>query len=327
MRNFKYHGVKTVEEAGVMLRKNPGKAKIIAGGTDLLGILKGEILPDYPDMVVDIGKISKLVGVSGNKNELLIGPLTKLEEVGSSDLIQKYYGVLSQAARSVASPQIRTMGTIGGNLCQSVRCWYFRAQGLGNPYICIRKGGDTCFAMMGDNRFHAIMKGGPCFAVCPSDTAAALLALDGKVKTYSANGKGRLIPVGELYSNSGSKLEADEIVSAIKVSGPPQDAHQSYQKFRLREAIDFAVVSVASVVVIENGTCKYARIVLGGVAPMPIRLVKAEEKMLGRLVDKINISDVAETALTDAEPMSHNGYKVEIAKTLIKRSILASMRK
>ncbi|MGA3207455.1 MAG: xanthine dehydrogenase family protein subunit M [Syntrophales bacterium] len=323
MRSFKYECPGSIEEATAIMKKNPGNIKIIAGGTDLLGILKGEIMPNYPDSVIDIGKIPGLDGVSGDKHELRIGALARLEKIGSSEVIRKYYGVLSEAARSVGSPQIRNMGTIGGNLCQGVRCWYYRAQGLGHPYTCIRKGGETCFAMTGDNRYHAIINGGPCFAVCPSDTATALLALDGKIRTYKSGSGGRIIPIKEFYSNQGNKLDADEIVVEIQIPGPPQGARHFYRKFRLRKAIDFAVVSVALIAATEDRVCRYARIVLGGVAPMPIRAVKAEEKVAGHRVDEINIADATEAALADAEPLSRNSYKVEIAKRMVGRAIMA----
>ncbi|MGA3207458.1 MAG: xanthine dehydrogenase family protein subunit M [Syntrophales bacterium] len=322
MKTFKHVNAKTTAEACTIMEKYKGQAKLIAGGMDLVGSLKDEIMPDYPQMVVNIKTIPGLDYVREDAGVLKIGALTKLSDIASSDVLKKRYQSLQQAAHAVASPQIRNMATIGGNLCQNVRCWYYRSpNSLGGRVFCLRKGGDTCYAQNGDNRYHAILKGGPCFAVYPSDTAVALTALKAKIVTARPRG-GRTIPIGKLYTQTGTILESDEMVKGIEIPKPKEGAQEKFIKFRLRSALDFAIVSVATVLVKEGEVCKEATIALGGVAPVPLRATKAEELIKGKPVNQEIVERVALTALEDAEPLSMNAYKVEIAKTCIKRAFL-----
>jgi len=322
MRSFTHINARTLEEACLLLDKYKGKAVLNAGGTDLLGVLKDEILPDYPGVVINIKTVSGLDGVTENDGGLTIGALVRLSDIVNSSLIKERYPALADAALSVATPQIRNAATIGGNLCQDVRCWYYRyPRHIGGPIQCLRKGSGPCLAVRGDNRYHAIMGGKRCFAVCPSDTAVALTALDASVVVTGLEGE-RRIAVAEFFSPLANGLKAGEVLKLIEIPAPSGPSTQRYLKFTLRKPVDFAIVSVAAVVAEEDGTCRNARIALGAVAPGPVRVQAAEEALLGKVIDEASAARAAETALAGAKPLSKNGYKIEIAKSLIKKALL-----
>jgi xanthine dehydrogenase YagS FAD-binding subunit len=189
---------------------------------------------------------------------------------------------------------------------------------MGGRLPCYRKGKGPCHAIKGDNRFHAVLGGRKCYAVCSSDLAIALAALAAAVKTVRPVGE-RTIPLSDFYDTLGPVLEADELVTEIRIPAPAENTMQRFSKFRLRESIDFALVSVAVVLDMAQGVCRDARIVLGAVAPVPYRAVAAEDVVRGRPLDERQAGLAAEAALRDAKPMSGNAYKIEIAKTLVKR--------
>ena len=322
MKTFRHFQADSVAEALSLVSQFGGKANLIAGGTDLLGVLKGDILSEYPEALINIKTIPGLNRIKENHGRLEIGALTRLVDIVQSSIIKEKYGMLAEAAASVATPEIRNMGTIGGNLCQDTRCWYYRyPHSIGGRIHCYRKGTGPCHAIKGDNRYHAIFGGKKCFAVCPSDLATALAALDADVKVVNPRGE-KTIPIADFYAPRGHVLKPDEIVTAIYVSEPPRNASQSFLKFRLREAIDFAIVSAATVVYIDEGVCQDARIILGAVAPAPYRAKAAEEIIRGKSLDASRAEAAAERAVADAKPLSRNGYKVEVTKTLICRALL-----
>ncbi len=323
MRPFRHINAGTLDEA-VAARQE--KAMIIAGGTDCLGLLKNKVLPLYPAALVNIKNIPGLNYIEEDSGGLRIGALAKLADLASSPVVREKYGVLAEAANSVASPQIRNMGTLGGNLCQEVRCLYYRCSPLtGRDYFCLRKGGRSCFAVTGDNRYHAILGGKGCFAVGPSDTAVALSALEAKIAIKGANAD-RLIPIADFFTVLGNVLGADEMVQEIQVPGLPAGGKQAFRKFRLRKAIDFAVVSLASLITVERGACEDARIVIGAVAPTPFRAREAEEAIRGKSITAETAGAAANAAVAGALPLSMNAYKIEITKTLVKRAILDAAR-
>jgi len=322
MRSFTHINVHTIAEAHSLLDKYKGKAVLNAGGTDLLGVLKDEILPDYPEMVINIKTIPGLDSISENKGVLKLGALTKLSDIANSPLIKERYPVIADAAHSVATPQIRNAATIGGNLCQDVRCWYYRyPRHIGGPIQCLRKGKGPCLAVRGDNRYHAIMEGKKCFAVCPSDTAVALAALDASIHVVGPESS-RKIAIDDFFGPLSNALRPNEIVKEIEVPTLRGPANQRYIKFTLRKPVDFAIVSVASVVAIENGVCADVRIALGAVAPGPVRARAAEDMLKGKEISETRSSEAAEIAMSASKPLSMNGYKIEIAKSLIKRALL-----
>jgi xanthine dehydrogenase YagS FAD-binding subunit len=322
MQPLRHVNAKTIDEAVSTAHK---KSMMIAGGTDCLSMLKNRILPMHPEVLLNIKTISGLEYINEDGNGLNVGALTKLSDIAESPIVRERYGILADAAQSVASPQIRNMGTLGGNLCQNTRCWYYRCSPFtGRSYICFRKGGRECFAVAGDNRYHAILGGKRCFAVCPSDTAVALSALDATIRIQGPAGK-RAVSIHDFFTAMGNVLKSHEIVTDIQIPAPVNGAKQIFIKFRLRKAIDFAIVSVASIIDCgDGGRCRDARIALGAVAPAPIRATHAEESIKGKIINIATAVEAAQAAVTGAMPLSMNAYKVEIAKTLVKRCILAS---
>lgn len=325
MRPFEHVNAGTVKEACRLLAKYDGRAVLNAGGTDLLGTLKGENLFVYPEGVVNIKTVAGLDKIVESKGALRIGALAKLSAIVHSPLLNERYPALAEAARTVATPQIRNAATIGGNLCQDVRCWYYRyPRHIGGPILCARKGKGPCLAVKGDNRYHALMGAKKCFAVCPSDTAVALAALDGQITIAGPEGE-RKIAVTDFYHPLGNSLKRGEMVIGVEVPSIADESKQVFLKFTLRKPVDFAIVSVATVVTVNAGVCTDARIALGAVAAGPVRAKKAEKALVGRPPDEKVAADVAEAALTGAKPLSMNAYKIEIAKTLVKRAILESL--
>lgn len=322
MKPFAHINVRTVAQAVAALAAYDGKARLNAGGTDLFGALKDEFLPVYPEAIINIKTVTGLDYIEERKGVLRIGALARLCDIANSPLIKERYGALAEAAHAVAGPQLRNVATIGGNLCQDVRCCYYRyPRHIGGPINCARKGNGPCLAVRGDNRNHAIMEGRKCFAVCPSDTAVALAAYDAQLLVAGPAGE-RRIAVRDFYHPLGNQLGKDEMVRQIEVPAVTSRARQSFLKFTLRRPIDFAIVSVAAVITVENGVCSDARIALGAVAPGVHRAVAAEEFLKGRVIDEESAAQAGELALAGAKPLSKNAYKIEIAKTLVKRGIL-----
>ncbi len=347
MRWFEHHNARSIREAVKLLNNYEGKARVIAGGTDLLGALKDEVFPEYPDAVINIKTINGLDYIRNDKKSITIGALARLADIVKFPAVTEDYKLLAEAVHSVATPLVRNMATIGGNLAQEVRCWFYRyPRQIGGPIVCLRKGGKFCSALAGDNRYHSIFgaagltelphasnrttsanspsyssgvrKG--CLAVSPSDIATALLALDARIVTTR-----RTLPA-ELFfkatATSSTVLQAEELIKEIQIPKPAAVARQRYEKFTLRKPVDFPVVSVASVVTIDSGVCKDARIVLGAVAPEPVRARNAEEAIKGRVLDEGIAGEAAKDALAGSKPLKMNHYKVEIAKALVKRAIL-----
>ena len=316
-----YSSPQTLEEAVSILESYGKDAKIIAGGIDLLGLMKIKVLS--PGVLVNIKGISGLDAICERGGRLEIGALAVIHDIASSPLVRESYPLLFDIARSIASPQIRNMGTIGGNLCQEVRCWYYRrAPETGITYQCRRKeGGRTCYAVNGENENHAIFGEAECFAAAPSDMASGLTALDAEIRTTSGRGE-RVIPVRGLYTSLGNILETDEIITGISIPKMKLKTRQRFLKFRPREAIDFSTVSVSSVVALDGDTMRDVKIVLGGVSPVPHEALKAEEMLRGQILTENLAEKAAAAAVADAMPLRKNGYKVPIVKTLVKRSLL-----
>lgn len=312
MKRFNHVDATTLAEAAALLAG--GKAVLIAGGTDLLGRLKDEILPDYPSTLINIKSIPGLESIKEEGGQLKIGANTRLVDVAQNKTIQTKYTALAQAASRAASPQIRFMGTIGGNLNQLQRCWYFRNPG--NRFNCIRKGGNVCFAMTGDNRYHSIFGAeNNCIAVHPSDIAPALVALDAKIITTK-----RTIGIDDFWQvgvPALTVLDADEIVEEIQVPIPAAGSRSAFQKFAIRKSIDFAIVNCA--VELTGGN---PRICLIGVAPRSYHATRAEETLSGKRIDRAVAEAAGAAAVAGTKPFAANKYKVQIAKVLVTRTIL-----
>lgn len=322
MKPFHHINGKSIARAVDQLNKYEGRASILAGGTDLLGVLKDQILPVYPEALINIKTIPGLDYIREDSSGLKIGSLVRLSDLANSPLVKKKYKILADAAHSIGTPQIRNMGTVGGNLCQDTRCWYYRyPHAIGYMIPCFRKGNGSCPAIKGDHRYHSVFGGKGCIAVSPSDLATVLMALNGEIITAGVNG-GRSIPIGDFYNPQGkAALEHGEVVREIRVPQAPEKAQQHYLRFTLRKPVDFAVVSVAVVVSTEQGICSACCIVLGAVAPRPLRADEAEQYLIGKRVEPITVETTAGLALKNAKPLPMNGYKIEIGKTLVARAL------
>ena len=320
IRNFAYVKAGSVAEAIKALGTKG--AKLHAGGTDLLGCLRDEVF--HADKVVSISGLNALKGISSRPDGgVKIGALTTIEEVAASTLLAQKYAVLAQAASDVASPQLREQGTLGGNLCQRPRCWYFRGD-----FPCARKGGDTCDAVDGHNQYHAIFGGAPCFIVHPSDTAVALTALQAQLVVAGSKGN-RNVRIENFFVGPDKDIQKEnilapnEIVTEIHLPPVTGSVRSSYRKLRGRGAWDFALTSVATVLQLENGTVRTARIVLGGVAPYPWHVPAVEKLVTGQKIDAALAAAAGKAAIEGANPMEHNRYKVQMVQGAVEESLLA----
>lgn len=320
MKRFAHVNASTIDEAVLALRRYGNKAAIIAGGTDLLGKMKDEILPTYPEALVNIKTIPGLDFIKEQDGMLTIGALTRLEDIATNTTVKDRYSALAEAAHRTASTHLREMGTIAGNICQDIRCWYYRNPN--NRFPCLRKGGGRCYAIDGDNRYHSIFGGsveGGCYAVHPSDTAPALIALDARIKTSK-----RLINAEDFFQVEVIKttvLDDDEIVTEIQIPTPP--GKSAFIKFALRKSIDFPIVNCAAMLTSSKGKVTAARVCLNAVYVKPYRATKAEEAIVGKPIDEANAEAAGSAAVSEAKPLTHNTYMVQIAKTMVKRAILA----
>ena len=315
----KHFNARTIYEAISLLNEYKEEAKIIAGGTDLIRLMKSRVT--RPRVLVNIKTIPDLAYITEDAEGLNIGALTTIKDIEASPIIRDKYAILAEAAHAVAAPHIRNMATIVGNLCQDVQCWYYRRSPItGRSFFCRRKGGEFCYAVAGNNRYHAIIGGGECLAVCPSDMAPALVALDARIKIASPDGE-RTVPLEEFYTVLGNILKPNEIITDIWVPSLRPTTRQQYLKFRERKTIDFAISSVATVITTENRVVTNVGIVLGGVAPIPYRAIGAEEALKGKVITESLAETAAKAAVSEAKPLKNNAYKVAITETLVKRAI------
>ncbi len=297
----------------------PG-ARVHAGGTDLLGCLRDRVLT--ANKLVSLNGLAELHGVSELPNGgLRIGALTTLAELAAHPLVQRRFHALSAAAGGAASPQLRNQGTIGGNLCQRPRCWYYRGD-----FACARKGGDTCFAKEGENQLHAIFGGDVCVMVHPSDTAPALLALDASVRLVGRGGS-RTVALDAFFVPPGTDhtretvVEPNELLTEILLPPPPAGAASTYRKLRARGAWDFALAGAAVVVGLNGKRITSARVVLSGVAPVPWRAPAVEKELIGHELTDGLIERAAQKAGVGAAPLSDNAYKVALARGAVMEAL------
>ncbi len=318
MKPFVYQQPKDVKEASRLAKAGWQKALLYAGGTDLLGLMKDGI--ETPEQVVNLKNLRGMEGIAFSERAgLKIGALTKIDRIASHPAINHYFPALAQAAKETASPQLRNMGTIGGNLCQRPRCWYFRGD-----FHCLRKGGDECFAVDGENKYHCIIGGGPCFIVHPSDLAVALLALDARI-TIAWEGGTKTVPINQFFVLPEDDylreniLEPGQIVTEIIVPFKSRRLVSGYLKFKEREVWDFAVVSVAAALVLDGGRIMEGRIAFGGVAPRPWEEPELNAKLKGLGASDENFEQLKKIALKEAVPMEQNAFKLPLVRNLMKR--------
>jgi xanthine dehydrogenase YagS FAD-binding subunit len=322
MRAFEYVKPMTVADAVRELGRSWADAKILAGGIDLLGELKEGIIA--PQRIVNIKGISGLRYIRFSEKEgLRLGALVTLEEIETHQVIRQRYTALAEAAHSVGTPQIRNVGTIGGNLCQRPRCWYYRDEHT----KCLKKGGPMCFAYNGENKYHAILGGGPCYIVHPSDCAPALIAFRASVTVVSPRGQ-RTVPLEEFFVLPSRRLdhetilEPDEIVTEIRVPTPAPNTRSTYLKFKERDSHDFAIVGAAVVMRLKGKVCEDVRIVLSGVAPIPWRSPEAEAVLKGKAITPELAEQAGKAAVAKAQPLSQNAYKVPLTQAIVKQAVL-----
>ncbi|MDD5604759.1 MAG: FAD binding domain-containing protein [Dehalococcoidales bacterium] len=290
---------------------------IIAGGTDILCTLKGMIYSNPPTKLVNIKTIPGLEYIQEESGTLKIGALTRLTAIYESTIVSSKYPALAEAAHKVGTPQLRNMGTIAGNLCQAVRCWYYRAEH--NEFYCLRKGGLLCYMVPGNNKKHSALWGaGGCFAVCPSDCAPVLVALGATIVTNQ-----RSFPIADLYGGLANTLATNEVITEIQVPAPAAGTKQVYKKWAWRKAIDFPEVSVAVIATISGGNVSDAKIVLGGVSPIPWRATNAENFIKGKAINEANAIAAGDEAVKGATALPHNKYKIQITKGMVKKALLA----
>lgn len=321
MDNFSYSRPATLKAAAAQLGKEHGRIALIAGGTDLLGEMKDNLAA--PERLVSIRHLKELQGVRASAGGLRIGAATLLADIVENPMVLERTPLLAMATGKVGTPQIRNMGTIGGNLCQRPRCWYYR-----NNFPCFKHGGNVCFSAAGENDYHAILQGGPSYIVHPSDVAPALVAL-GATARISSGSRERTVPMDKFFVTPREDVRrenvllANEILTAIEVPTAPAGSKAVYVKEMVREVWDFALCSVAAMVTVKEGIVSDARIVLGGVAPIPYRAAKAEAALIGKPLNEANAAAAGVAAVDGARPLAKNGYKVPLTQAVVKRALLS----
>jgi len=321
MPNFAYVRAKSLKEAIQHLSSDG--AKIHAGGTDLLGCLRDDIFG--VKKIVSLSPLNDLRGIRVTKDGgLRIGALTTITEVADHKMIRERYPALTKAASEAGSPQLRNQGTMGGNICQKPRCWYYRGD-----FYCLRKGGDRCYAYQGENHYHAIFgSGGICYIVHPSDMAPVLMAYESLLRVVGPKGS-KLVPFHKFYVlpnedvRRETVLKGNEIVTEILLPPPVQGLRSSYRKVRVRRSWDFALAGVALAIQLNGNRVERARVVLSGAAPIPWRSKEVEEAITGKRLDADTVAHAAEAAVKKAETLEHNTYKVPLFRGIIEEELLA----
>jgi xanthine dehydrogenase YagS FAD-binding subunit len=311
------HAVTLITQA----RRDNHSVAIAAGGSDLLGMMKERLVT--PDVLVSLKSINGMDRVTPSSGGgVTIGGLITLDALARHPAIRQRYAVLAEAAESVATPQIRNAATLAGNICQRPWCWYYR-----NGFKCLKNGGTTCYSVAGENAFHAIFGGGPSYIVHPSDTAPALVALDATFRIAGPAGE-RTVPAGEFFTlptadaSRENVLKDGELLVSIALPAPRKNVRSTYHKVLDREAWTHAVVSAAIVLEMDTDACRSARIVLGGVAPIPWRLPEVEKMLAGQRVTPALAARAGEAAVSGARPLAKNGYKVPMVRAMVSRTIL-----
>ena len=321
MAAFELFQPTSVDDAVALLDEHREDVWVLAGGLDSFDWFKDRIL--RPSVGVDLGGIESLRGVRTTNDGLEIGATTPLSEVVAHPEIVENYSLLVEAAELVASPQIRNQGTIGGNLNQHTRCWYYR-----DGWTCYRAGGNICYAdtPTSMNREPAILDADRCVAVNPSDTAPALIALDAQMVIQSSSGE-RVVNAEDFFIGPStditrmSVLQPGDLLTTIRVPATFAGAHFYFEKVRDRQVWDFPLVNVASAILANNGIIEEARIAVNGVAPRPLRMTAVENALRGESLDDTTAERVSELAVRGAKPLRHNAYKIPLMRNLVKRSI------
>jgi len=323
MKAFTNANPRDLKEAVSLLgdaAKKGQAATIAGGGSDVLGMIKEHLVS--PDVLVHLRGIAGMDQVTEQSGQVRIGGLISLDALSRHPLIHSRYAVLAEAAGQVGTPQIRNAGTLAGNLSQRPWCWYYR-----NGFPCYKNGGKTCFSVVGENQFHAIFGGGPSFIVHPSDTAVALVALEAKLRIVGGAGE-RTVAAADFFTlpeadaSRENSLAANEILAEVILPAARANVKSTYHKVLDREAWTHAVVGAAIALELDGQVCKSARVVLGGVAPIPWRLPKVEAMLAGQRISPELAARAGQAAVEGAQPLAKNGYKIPLTTATVKRTLL-----
>ena len=320
MKAFAYVNAASQQEAlAALSAATRGKILPLAGGMDLIGLMKDYVAT--PDVLVNVKKLSSAIAVP-NQALTTIGAAATLTEVADNAALAKAYPALTDAAKGVGTTQIRNVGTVGGNLMQRPRCWYFRNE----EFNCLKKGGSRCFAVEGENQYHAIFGDGPCHIVHPSSLAMPLIAYGARIKVAGPGGEREIeadkffvMPDRNMFGET--VLEPNELVTEVVIPTSRNVSAATYE-VKFKQSHDWPIVTASVALRMAGGAGESARVVLGAVAPIPWRSLPAEQMLKGKRIDEAVAWQAAEAALADAKPMSHNGYKVQVAKTALRRAIM-----
>ena len=331
MKTFTNQNARTLDEAVSLAQEalRAGRSvSFAAGGTDLLQLIKDRVVnrpgSGQPDVLVNLKTVDGLDQVtSGGQDGVTVGGLTTLGTLIEHPIIRDQFTVLAEAAESVATPQIRNAGTLAGNVVQRPWCWYYR-----NGFPCFKAGGNQCFSVGGENQLHAIFGGGPSYIVHPSDLAPALVALDATFRIVGPEGE-RTLSGSDFFVLPRQDVEHenvlgdDEVLASIELAAPRDGVRSTYHKVMDREAWTHALVSAAVVLEMNGDVCREARIVLGGVAPVPWRVPDAERMLVGQRITPELAREVGAAAVAEARPLSKNAYKVPLTRGMVERTVLA----
>jgi xanthine dehydrogenase YagS FAD-binding subunit len=321
MGTFELYQPMELDGALDLLRRHGSDAWVLSGGLDTFGWLKDRA--KSTPVVVDIGGIAELRGITANENGVRIGGMSSVWDIATHPDIVTRFPVLARAAESVATPQIRTQGTIAGNVAQDTRCWYYRS-----VWPCYRAGGNTCYANAPGslNREHALFESSRCVAVTPSDTAPALVALDAEMEIRTVGGtktvRARDFFIGPAIDiRRMTVLGDDEILTAINIPNTWASKPSYFEKVQDRKSWDFALANVAAVLDVQGGVIQSSRVVVGGVAARPLRLERVENAIEGRAINDATLEEAGRVAVQGARPLQYNAYKIALTRNLVKRAI------
>ena len=319
MKAFAYVNASNEREALAGLDAQRGRVLPIAGGMDLLGLMKNYIA--QPDRLVNVKSLDATIQASATAG-VRIGAAVKLIELIEHPGIAKNYPALVTAAEEVGTPQIRNAGTVGGNIMQRPRCWYFRNE----EFHCLKKGGARCFAVEGENQYHAIFGGGPCHIVHPSSLAVPFIAYGAKFRVASPGGEREVdageffeLPADNLYGET--VLKANELLTHVILPATSNVKAATYE-VRFKQSHDWPLAMASAVLTVDGNRVKTARVVMGAVAPIPWRAQAAEQALAGKTITEAVATEAANAAVAGATPMTQNSYKVQVARTAVKRAIM-----
>ena len=319
MNRFKLAQPKDKDQLAALLADTSMEYVLMAGGTDLLDEIKQGL--KNPAVVVDLSGLASLCGIQKSQEGLTIGALTTISDLADYPSLENDIPGLKSAALSLATPQLRNVGTVGGNLCQKPRCWYYRDGGV----VCRKKGGSRCFAFNGRSKYHAIFGGSGCFIVHPSDLAPMLVALDAKATLMGTGGEKTVsledfFQTPQLDVRKENILNSDQFLTGVKIPRSRFGTASTYVKFKERSTWDFAVVSAAVCGKKSGEAFQDLRIVMGGVAPVPWRLKKAEKFLEGKAISEDAINTAADEELKDARPLKDNAYKKDLLPAVLREA-------